>query len=199
MLTVGCFNRRPDGWPLYFICLATLTGIVGVFPKIKPPWIFPVPKFPGHAVNIFNLKEKYHETLRMFSGSRSNIVIENGYKYNCLTGVLIGQYLEPDKYNVHSAPLFVYNRTDRFYLLCLRSMPGSQRDVDMCVKMFQKKTDVFSKKEFCGHLRGINSLKKKPRNCRGRNKVGAPSEIQVLLFQKTSGSGKRAAGNVSMQ
>jgi len=74
----------------------------------------------------------------------SRVVLDNGYKYDCFTGVLLGQYLEPDKYNVHSAPLFVYNRTDRFYLLCQRSMPGPYSDINMCVKMFQKLEDVWN-------------------------------------------------------
>ena len=56
--TVLCFSRLPDFSPLYFICAATETGCVGVFPYLKPPNIFPVPKLPGHAVNIFTLKEK---------------------------------------------------------------------------------------------------------------------------------------------
>ena len=77
-------------------------------------------------------------------GSRSNIIIENGYKYDAETGVLLGQHLEPDKYNVHSAPLFVYNRTDRFYILCLRSMPGPQKEINECVKMFQSLEDVWN-------------------------------------------------------
>ena len=79
----------------------------------------------------------------MFCGGEGNIVIDNGYKYDCFTGVLIGPYLEPDKYNTHSAPLFVYNRTDRFYLLCLRSIPGPQADVNRCVKMFQSIENVW--------------------------------------------------------
>ena len=72
----------------------------------------------------------------------SRVVLDNGYKYDRFTGVLLGQHLEPDKYNVHSAPLFVYNRTDRFYLLCQRSMPGPYSDINMCVKMFQRLEDV---------------------------------------------------------
>ena len=80
----------------------------------------------------------------MYSGSRSNIIIDNGYKYDAETGVLLGQHLEPDKYNVHSAPLFVYNRTDRFYILCLRCMPGPQKEVNDCVKMFQSLEDVWN-------------------------------------------------------
>ena len=74
----------------------------------------------------------------------SRVVLDNGYKYDRFTGVLLGQHLEPDKYNVHSAPLFVYNRTDRFYLLCQRSMPGPYSDINMCVKMFQRLEDVWN-------------------------------------------------------
>ena len=77
----------------------------------------------------------------------SHIVLDNGYKYDCFTGVLLGQYLEPDKYNVHSAPLFVYNRTDRFYLLCQRSMPGPCKEINMCVRMFQKLEDVWNERK----------------------------------------------------
>ena len=77
-------------------------------------------------------------------GSRSNIIIDNGYKYDAETGVLLGQHLEPDKYNIHSAPLFVYNRTDRFYILCLRFIPGPQKEVNACVKMFQSLEDVWN-------------------------------------------------------
>ena len=47
--TVLCFKRGPDGSPLYFILLAVLIGIVGVFPYEKPPYMLPVPRFPGHA------------------------------------------------------------------------------------------------------------------------------------------------------
>ena len=74
-------------------------------------------------------------------------VIENGYKYDSETGVLIGQYLEPDKYNVHSAPLFIYNRTDRFYVLCLSAIPGPQKDVTRCVRMFQSLEDVWNSRK----------------------------------------------------
>ena len=77
-------------------------------------------------------------------GSGTNVIIENGYKYDSETGVLLGQHLEPDKYNVHSAPLFVYNRTDRFYILCIRVMPGPQQEVNQCVKMFQSLEDVWN-------------------------------------------------------
>ena len=77
----------------------------------------------------------------------SRVVLDNGYKYDRFTGVLLGQHLEPDKYNVHSAPLFVYNRTDRFYLLCQRSMPGPYSDINMCVKMFQRLEDVWNERK----------------------------------------------------
>ena len=90
------------------------------------------------------LKLKYQVTLRMFCGDKSNIVIDNGYKYDAETGILIGQHLEPDKYNTHSATLFVYNRTDRFYILCLRYIPGPQKEVRACVKMFQALEDVWN-------------------------------------------------------
>ena len=80
-------------------------------------------------------------------GFRMNIVIDNGYKYDSETGVLIGQHLEPDKYNVHSAPLFVYNRTDRFYILCLRCIPGPQKEINECVKMFQSLEDVWNSRK----------------------------------------------------
>ena len=77
----------------------------------------------------------------------SRVIIENGYKYDRETGVLLGPYLEPDKYNIHSAPLFVYNRTDRFYVLCLDSIIGPQGDVSKCVKMFQQLEDVWNSKK----------------------------------------------------
>ena len=79
----------------------------------------------------------------MYKGGGNNFVIENGYKYNSETGVLIGQYLEPDQYNVHSAPLFIYNRTDRFYLLCLSAI-RRQEDITRCVRMFQSLEDVWN-------------------------------------------------------
>ena len=55
--TVRCFKRGPDGSPLYFILLAVLIGIVGTFPKLNPPCILPVPRFPGHAVYIFTIPQ----------------------------------------------------------------------------------------------------------------------------------------------
>ena len=95
------------------------------------------------SIQNVGLKIKYQLTLRMFCGDKSNIIIDNGYKYDAETGILIGQHLEPDKYNIHSAPLFVYNRTDRFYVLCLQYIPGPHKELNACVKMFQALEDVW--------------------------------------------------------
>ena len=100
----------------------------------------------------------------------SRVIIEDGMKFDRITGILIGPFLEPDQYNVYSAPLFIYNRSDRFTVLCHRMMPGTPREIYMVVKLFQQLEDVWNVrkdkykprkyflsqkllcKELCGHL-----------------------------------------------
>ncbi len=73
----------------------------------------------------------------------SRVIIEDGMKFDRMTGILIGPFLEPDQYNVYSAPLFIYNRSDRFTVLCHRVMP-SHNEVFMVVKLFQQLEDVWN-------------------------------------------------------
>ena len=74
----------------------------------------------------------------------SRVIIEDGMKFDRMTGILIGPFLEPDQYNVYSAPLFIYNRSDRFTVLCYRVMPGSHTEVCRVVKLFQQLEDVWN-------------------------------------------------------
>ena len=74
----------------------------------------------------------------------SRVIIDDGMKFDRMTGILIGPFLEPDQYNVYSAPLFIYNRSDRFTVLCYRAMPGPHTEVCRVVKMFQQLEDVWN-------------------------------------------------------
>ena len=71
------------------------------------------------------------------------VVIEEGMRIDASNGVLLGRFLEPDKYNVYSAPLFIYNRSDRFYILCRCNMCGTERQVDHVLHLFRQLEDVW--------------------------------------------------------
>ena len=71
------------------------------------------------------------------------VVIEEGMRIDASNGVVLGRFLEPDKYNVYSAPLFIYNRSDRFYLLCRGHMCGSERQVSHVLYLFRQLEDVW--------------------------------------------------------
>ena len=71
------------------------------------------------------------------------VVIEEGMRIDASNGVLLGRFLEPDKYNVYSAPLFIYNRSDRFYILCRCNMCGTERQIDHVLHLFRQLEDVW--------------------------------------------------------
>ena len=64
--TVRCLSLLPDLGPLYFICAATETDDVGVFPYVNPPYMLPVPRLPGQAVNILYFKKKNSNRLKIW-------------------------------------------------------------------------------------------------------------------------------------
>ena len=48
------------------------------------------------------------------------MIIEDGWRNDETTGILLGRHLEPDQYTHDSAPLYVYNRSVRFRELCYK-------------------------------------------------------------------------------
>lgn len=48
------------------------------------------------------------------------MIVEEGWRIDENTGILLGRHLEPDQYTHDSAPLYVYNRSVRFRELCYK-------------------------------------------------------------------------------
>ena len=68
----------------------------------------------------------------------ARVIVEDGMRIDTFTGIVLGPNLEPDTYNVDSAPLYIYNRSVRFYALCRRSMPGPVSQVNRVVDLFTR-------------------------------------------------------------
>ena len=71
------------------------------------------------------------------------MIIEEGWRIDETTGILLGRHLEPDQYTQDSAPLYVYNRSVRFRELCYKfvdppSVPKIMR-IFCCLEDFWQK------------------------------------------------------------
>jgi len=75
------------------------------------------------------------------------VIVEDGMRIDANTGVLLGPNLEPDKFCVDSAPLYIYNRSVRFYSLCRRSMPGPVAEVNRVVTLFTRLEDQWGERK----------------------------------------------------
>ena len=64
------------------------------------------------------------------------VIIEDGMRIDTETGIVLGPFLEPDAFAVNSAPLYIYNRSIRFYTLCRRFMPGPCEHINTVVAAF---------------------------------------------------------------
>jgi len=73
------------------------------------------------------------------------IIIEDGMRVDTETGVVLGPFLEPDVFSANSAPLYIYNRSIRFYSLCRRYMSGSCEQVNRVVGAFVKLEEVWNR------------------------------------------------------
>lgn len=132
--TVRCFSRLNSS--LYCIRLATETGTTGTFPTLYAmiDW---VPKFPGQAVRIFLLKGKSPLFKEM------TVIVEEGMRIDTTTGVVLGRHLEPDSYSVDASPLFIYNRSVRFGILCTKLMYNYD-EVAAVMAMFTKLEELWN-------------------------------------------------------
>ena len=72
------------------------------------------------------------------------VIVEDGMRIDTVTGILLGPNLVPDTYNVDSAPLYIYNRSIRFYALCRRSMPGPVSQVNRVIHLFTRLEDSWA-------------------------------------------------------
>lgn len=64
------------------------------------------------------------------------VIVEDGMRIDSATGVLLGPNLEPDVYSASACPLYIYNRSIRFYSLCRRYMVGPNEQVEAVVSKF---------------------------------------------------------------
>ena len=51
------------------------------------------------------------------------VVVEEGMRIDTDTGLVLGRNLEPDTYSPDCSPLYIYNRSLRFWQLCRKHMP----------------------------------------------------------------------------
>ena len=112
------------------------------------------------------------------------MIIEDGMRIDPHTGVVLGQHLEPDCFAVNSSPLYIYNRSVRFYSLCRRSMTGPNSQVNRVVEMFSKLEEAWN----------TNKLKYRPRKYFLSQKLlclelckqfGYPCNIKQAIHDKT--------------
>ena len=132
--TVRCFSRSKSS--VYFMRLATETGTTGTFPTWYP-MMDCVPKFPGQAVRIFLLKEKFSKLKEM------TVIVEDGMRVDTTTGIVLGVNLEPDTFSPDASPLFIYNRSARFGVLCSKLM-SNYTDIRHVMKTFSLLEDQWN-------------------------------------------------------
>ena len=77
-------------------------------------------------------------------GRCGSTIIEDGMRIDTFTGEVLGQHLEPDSFSLNSSPLYIYNRSIRFFSLCRRSMPGPNEHVNRVVEAFTQLEEAWN-------------------------------------------------------
>ena len=93
------------------------------------------------------------------------VVVEEGMRIETNTGIVLGPHLEPDTYSPDCAPLYIYNRSLRFWQLCRKHMPKSsdipivvskfselEERWDMCKEKYKPRKYFLSQKLLCKQL-----------------------------------------------
>jgi hypothetical protein len=71
------------------------------------------------------------------------VIVEEGMRIDTTTGVVLGRHLEPDCYSVDASPLFIYNRSVRFGMLCTKLM-YNYGEVSVVMAMFSKLEELWN-------------------------------------------------------
>ena len=70
------------------------------------------------------------------------IVVEEGMRIDTTTGYVLGPNLVPEEYNPDASPLYIYNRSLRFWALCRKHME-SPKQIAVVVSKFGELEEVW--------------------------------------------------------
>ena len=70
------------------------------------------------------------------------IVVEEGMRIDTSTGYVLGPNLVPEEYNPDASPLYIYNRSLRFWALCRKHMKDPQH-ISVVVSKFGELEEVW--------------------------------------------------------
>ena len=71
------------------------------------------------------------------------VIVEDGMRVDTTTGIVLGCNLEPDTFSPDASPLFIYNRSARFGVLCSKLM-SNYTDIRHVMKTFSLLEDQWN-------------------------------------------------------